>query len=454
MQVSFLLLATFACGCAYLGVLFSRLAVACPTAITFDDIGHAALPKGNLGRRLCYGLVCAWAVPADRGPQVPCMPCTQSAGATRPQPLPSRACPELPRPAPARRHNHRCGPHRPAHHLRVCAAHGEVACGCARLPLLVGTGVRHPHPGTHLPCCLRPPAQQVFPELGVLAAAAIVAAIMLPLSQIQVQRGASGRPAVLARAPSIRSLPSRHHFPPFLPPLQSVHDMSWLALAATGCMFTAIIATLARLLTMPDALHGTSLLPPPSTRMIEGLVAALNLTFAFGGQVNWWGEARSFEVGVTLGKCPPASRPPPVCLRYTGCAPSLPLLSASWQPRPSTATALWGYPSQVPPTAPRPPLQDALHRRHGQPQVGVSLRRRAGRLAHAALLPAAGVRAEGSNRAAAHERRAGSTEVQQRCSRRIRYHASCARRASLLQLHHGLPSSAALQRNRVLQARV
>ncbi|PSC72118.1 tobamovirus multiplication 1-like [Micractinium conductrix] len=168
--VSFLLLATFACGCAYLGVLFSRLAVACPTAITFDDIGHAALPKGNLGRRLCYGLVYTTIV-AD--------------------------------------------------------------------PIAL-----------HITCVFA--LRMVFPELGVLAAAAIVAAIMLPLSQIQ-----------------------------------SVHDMSWLALAATGCMFTAIIATLARLLTMPDALHGTSLLPPPSTRMIEGLVAALNLTFAFGGQVNW-----------------------------------------------------------------------------------------------------------------------------------------------------------------------
>ncbi|KAL4457812.1 hypothetical protein ABPG75_012677 [Micractinium tetrahymenae] len=95
--------------------------------------------------------------------------------------------------------------------------------------------------------------QQVFPGLGTLAASGIIALLMLPLAQIQ-----------------------------------NLHDVGWLSLAATGCMISAVFATLIKLLAIPgDQLALTSLLPPRETRAIEGLIAALNLSFAFGGQVNW-----------------------------------------------------------------------------------------------------------------------------------------------------------------------
>lgn len=54
-QVSFVLLALFGLGCGYLGVLFSKLAVALPSAATMDEIGAAAL--GKTGRHLVYGVV-------------------------------------------------------------------------------------------------------------------------------------------------------------------------------------------------------------------------------------------------------------------------------------------------------------------------------------------------------------------------------------------------------------
>lgn len=54
-QVSFVLLLLFGLGCGYLGVLFSKLAVALPGAATMDEIGAAAL--GTTGRRLVYAVV-------------------------------------------------------------------------------------------------------------------------------------------------------------------------------------------------------------------------------------------------------------------------------------------------------------------------------------------------------------------------------------------------------------
>lgn len=47
LQVSFVLLVTFSLGCGYLGVLFSKLAVALPNATTMDDIGGAALGQNQ-----------------------------------------------------------------------------------------------------------------------------------------------------------------------------------------------------------------------------------------------------------------------------------------------------------------------------------------------------------------------------------------------------------------------
>ena len=109
------------------------------------------------------------------------------------------------------------------------------------------------------------------------------------------------------------------------PCMQNLHDVGWMSLAATGCMISAgdctasfrrttqpcrtvgrgcrsaaaylvspspaqrrpslappaVFATLIKLLAMPgDQLALTSLLPPPETRAIEGLIAALNLSFA------------------------------------------------------------------------------------------------------------------------------------------------------------------------------
>lgn len=47
---------------------------------------------------------------------------------------------------------------------------------------------------------------------------------------------------------------------------------------------SAVFATLTKLLALPgDQLALTSLLPPPETRAIEGLIAALNLSFAVSG---------------------------------------------------------------------------------------------------------------------------------------------------------------------------
>lgn len=60
--VSLLLLAALSAGCGYLGVLFSRLAVALPNATTFDDIGTAAM--GATGRRLVFAIVCEWVPPS------------------------------------------------------------------------------------------------------------------------------------------------------------------------------------------------------------------------------------------------------------------------------------------------------------------------------------------------------------------------------------------------------
>lgn len=59
-----------------------------------------------------------------------------------------------------------------------------------------------------------------------------------------------------------------------------------MALMATGCMAGAVVTTLIKLLAIEgDSLEATSLLPPRSTRTIEGLIAVLNLFFAYGGQV-------------------------------------------------------------------------------------------------------------------------------------------------------------------------
>ncbi len=67
---------------------------------------------------------------------------------------------------------------------------------------------------------------------------------------------------------------------------QNVHDIGWLALVATGCMFGAVATTLIKLLAITgDSLDATSLVPPHSTRTIEALIAVLNCFFAFGGQV-------------------------------------------------------------------------------------------------------------------------------------------------------------------------
>ncbi len=52
---SFILMAVFSLGCGYLGVLFSKLGVAVPSAQAFDEIGAAAL--GKTGTRLVYSLV-------------------------------------------------------------------------------------------------------------------------------------------------------------------------------------------------------------------------------------------------------------------------------------------------------------------------------------------------------------------------------------------------------------
>lgn len=71
-------------------------------------------------------------------------------------------------------------------------------------------------------------------------------------------------------------------------PMQSIHDAAWLSLVATVCMICAVLATLFKLLAIEGSQwDATSLLPPPGTRGIEGLIAALCLCFAFGGQVNW-----------------------------------------------------------------------------------------------------------------------------------------------------------------------
>ncbi|KAL4457813.1 hypothetical protein ABPG75_012678 [Micractinium tetrahymenae] len=53
--VSFVLLVLFGLGCGYLGVLFSKLAVALPNAATMDEIGSAAL--GKTGKRLVFAVV-------------------------------------------------------------------------------------------------------------------------------------------------------------------------------------------------------------------------------------------------------------------------------------------------------------------------------------------------------------------------------------------------------------
>lgn len=54
LQVSVSLLVAFALGCGYLGILFSKLAVAVPSAQSMDEIGAAAM--GKTGKRLVYAL--------------------------------------------------------------------------------------------------------------------------------------------------------------------------------------------------------------------------------------------------------------------------------------------------------------------------------------------------------------------------------------------------------------
>lgn len=51
--LSFVLMGAFCLGCGYLGVLFTKLAVAQPTATTMDELGSAAL--GKMGKRLVFG---------------------------------------------------------------------------------------------------------------------------------------------------------------------------------------------------------------------------------------------------------------------------------------------------------------------------------------------------------------------------------------------------------------
>lgn len=127
----------------------------------------------------------------------------------------------------------------------------------------------------------------MVPGLSTLAASGIVAIIMLPLAQIQV----SGAPmlcrprrACTNNDGSPGSPSTKRSARP--PALQNVHDIGWLALCATGCMAGAVVTTLIKLLAISgDQLEATSLLPPHSTRTIEGLIAVLNLFFAFGGQV-------------------------------------------------------------------------------------------------------------------------------------------------------------------------
>ncbi|EFN54961.1 hypothetical protein CHLNCDRAFT_134730 [Chlorella variabilis] len=167
--VSVSLLVAFALGCGYLGILFSKLAVAVPSAQSMDEIGAAAM--GKTGKRLVYALA--------------------------------------------------------------------------------GSAIVVDPIALHIVSMLA--VQQIFPALGTLAASAVVAACMLPLAQIQ-----------------------------------SIHDAAWLSLVATVCMICAVLATLFKLLAIEGSQwDATSLLPPPGTRGIEGLIAALCLCFAFGGQVNW-----------------------------------------------------------------------------------------------------------------------------------------------------------------------
>lgn len=138
-------------------------------------------------------------------------------------------------------------------------------------------------------CPAIPPALQVVPGLSTLAASGIVAVIMLPLAQIQV-----GGALMLCRYSRACTLdndglpgsPATAECTERPPALQNVHDIGWLALCATGCMAGAVVTTLIKLLAISgDQLEATSLLPPHSTRTIEGLIAVLNLFFAFGGQV-------------------------------------------------------------------------------------------------------------------------------------------------------------------------
>lgn len=77
-QVSFVLLILFGLGCGYLGVLFSKLAVALPNASTMDEIGAAAL--GKTGRRLVFALVYTTIIVEPVALHITCMLALQQAG--------------------------------------------------------------------------------------------------------------------------------------------------------------------------------------------------------------------------------------------------------------------------------------------------------------------------------------------------------------------------------------
>eukprot|EP00887_Chlorella_sp_A99_P002094 scaffold21.g2094.t1 len=77
-----------------------------------------------------------------------------------------------------------------------------------------------------------------------------------------------------------------------LPGIRNVHDVGGLSLVATGCMAAAVLICMLKLLALPgSAFEQTSLLPPREETggFTTGLVALMNLCFAFGGQasVNW-----------------------------------------------------------------------------------------------------------------------------------------------------------------------
>lgn len=150
------------------------------------------------------------------------------------------------------------------------------------------------------------PHLKVFLGLSTGLASLIVGLVALPLAQIQVwaqrgwvecQGGGTGAPGLLAR-------PQRTSLCRSSCTRQSVHDMAGLGMAATACMVGAVFATLIRLLAIPgNRLAETALLPPPTTRAIEGLVAALQMSFAFGGQVRLGGRARVGGGQRSAGTC-------------------------------------------------------------------------------------------------------------------------------------------------------